>query len=219
MKIILELFRFDIIRRKILGIYKMQDDISVDKVLRLDWQEEIDRISDFIRKSLRHQLNRRGLVVAISGGIDSSVCAALAVEALGKNKVHGLLLPETDSNSNSLEQGKLLANHLGIDYTIETMTDTLKAAGCYQKRDDAIRTIFKDYQSDWKCKITIQGGLSGELNRFRLVVEDPSGQRSEGDISLHAYLTIVAATNYKQRLRKNHEYYHADRLNYEELTL
>ncbi len=192
----------------------MHKEISIDTSLQLDWQKEIHRIGDFIRESLRNQLNRRGLVIAISGGIDSSVCAALAVNAIGGNKVHGLLLPETDSNSSSLEQGKFLANHLGIDYTVETMTQTLKAAGCYQKRDDAIRTVFKEYRSDWKCKITIQGGLNGELNRFHLIVEDPHGKQWESEIPLRAYLTIVAATSYKQRLRKTHEYFHADRLNY-----
>ena len=85
-------------------------------VLKINPQKEIDKISDSIRDRLRRKLNRRGLVVAISGGVDSAVCAALAVKALGKNKVFGLLLPETDSSSASVELGMKLADQLGIEY-------------------------------------------------------------------------------------------------------
>ena len=115
------------------------------QVLNINEAEEVAVITNSIRDHLRKNLNRRGLVVAISGGVDSAVCAALCVEAIGKNKVFGLLLPETDSSSKSVTLGKQLADQLGIDYQIQDIAPALESIGCYQWRDDAIRKIFPDY--------------------------------------------------------------------------
>ncbi len=183
-------------------------------VLNIDEQAEIDKISASIRDSLRRKLNRRGLVIAISGGVDSAVCAALCVEALGKNKVFGLLLPETDSSSASVTLGKKLADQLGIEYLIQDIAPTLEAIGCYKWRDEAIRSIFPDYNDQWKSKITISGGQEGKINHFMVVVQTPDGEIKEERMGLKEYLQIVAATNYKQRIRKTVEFFHADRLNY-----
>jgi len=186
----------------------------LSKFTQLDHSAEVERISMYIKDTLRTRLHRRGLVVAISGGIDSSVCAALAVQALGPKKVFGILMPETDSSSTSLERGTALAEHLGIEYTIQNIAPALEAMGCYQWRDDAIRTTFPEYAEGWKNKIIIDGGAKGQINHFKLVVEDPEGNQQQKRLALKEYLTIVAATNFKQRVRKNMDYFHADRLNY-----
>ena len=183
-------------------------------VLKINEQEQIDKITASIRDSLRRKLNRRGLVIAISGGVDSAVCAALCVEALGKNKVFGLLLPETDSSSASVTLGKKLADQLGIEYLIQDIAPTLDAIGCYKWRDEAIRSIFPDYNEQWKSKIAISGGQEGKINHFMVVVQTPDGEIKEERMALKQYLQIVAATNYKQRIRKTVEFFHADRLNY-----
>lgn len=183
-------------------------------VLKINEQEEIDKISASIRDSLRRKLNRRGLVIAISGGVDSAVCAALCVEALGKKKVFGLLLPETDSSSASVTLGKKLADQLGIEYLVQDIAPTLEGIGCYKWRDEAIKSIFPDYNDTWKSKITISGGQEGKINHFMVVVQTPDGEIKEERMGLKEYLQIVAATNYKQRIRKTVEYFHADRLNY-----
>ncbi len=183
-------------------------------ILDFDQQQVVSDICDTVRQLLRSQLHRRGLLVAISGGIDSAVSAALAVEAIGKGKVYGLLLPERDSASTSLSNGEILAQHLGIEYLTFDIAPTLEAIGCYQWRDDAIRTLFPRYTSAWKSKIAIQGGMDGQISTFKLIVEDPAGTRQEKTMPLNAYRTVVAATSYKQRVRKTVEYFHADRLNY-----
>ncbi|MFA7388460.1 MAG: NAD(+) synthase [Thiohalobacteraceae bacterium] len=183
-------------------------------VFDLDYPAEANRIAEAIRTALRETLHRRGLVIAMSGGIDSSVCAALAVHALGPKKVYGMLLPERDSASASTARGKALAAHLGIEYTVHDIAPTLEAIGCYHWRDDAIKSVFPDYGSGWKNKIVISGGITGGVNHFMLVVQDPAGDLHEKRLPLKEYLQIVAATNYKQRIRKTVEYFHADRLNY-----
>lgn len=188
---------------------------SIDaSVFEIDYLAEADRIAEGIREALRDTLHRRGLVVAMSGGIDSSVCAALAVRALGPKKVYGLLLPERDSSSASGSRGRILAEHLGIECTVHDIAPTLEAIGCYEWRDAAIRSIFPEYGAGWKSKIVISGGIKGGVNHFLLVVQDLAGNLHEQRLPLKEYLQIVAATNYKQRIRKTVEYFHADRLNY-----
>lgn len=192
----------------------MNIDELLDQHLNLDFQTEIEKITNSIKQVLRTKAKRRGLVIAISGGIDSSVSAALCVKAIGKDRVFGLLLPERDSSSNSEDRGSMLANHLGIEYVKHDIAGTLDAIGCYKYRDEAIKKIYPDYKDDWKNKIVIAGGSEGKVNHFNLVVQSPEGETYTNRLPLSEYLQIVAATNYKQRIRKTIEYFHADRLNY-----
>jgi NAD+ synthase len=169
-----------------------------------------------MRKIVSSTLLRRGCVVAVSGGIDSSVCAALATIAMGKEKVFALILPERDSSPKSKELGVQLCEHLGIPYEVKDIASTLEAIGCYQWRDDAIRAVFPNYGDGWKNKIVISQNLleSDRINFFKIVAENPQGERMEKRLPVSAYLQIVAATNFKQRIRKTLEFFHADRLNY-----
>lgn len=182
-------------------------------VLAIDLEAEAARIADWMRDAVRG-MRRRGLVVAMSGGIDSSVCAALAVRAVGAERVFGLLLPERDSSSRSTALGRQLASHLGIEATEHDIAPALQAIGCYEEQEAAIREVFPVYGAGWKNKIVLQGGLDGGINFYRLIVESPQGERHEARLPTGPYLRIVAATNHKQRLRKTMEYFHADRLNY-----
>jgi NAD+ synthase len=183
-------------------------------VLEINGDAIIDHACKRMREILSKDLSRRGLIIAMSGGIDSSVCAALAVKAVGKERVFGLLLPERDSSGFSTRRGKLLAEHLGIDYEIHDIASTLEAIGCYRWRDEAIRRVFPEYTDGWKNKIVIEGGLEGQINHFSLVVQTPGGEIKQARLGLKEYLQIVAATNHKQRIRKTVEYFHADRLNF-----
>ncbi len=192
----------------------MTSSILNSRVLDIDCAAEADRIAKRLVEIVARTLHRRGMIIALSGGVDSSVCAALAVRALGPGKVFGLMLPEKDSSSTSLTRGKQMADQLGIRYAIENIGPTLEAIGCYRWRDEAMRTVFPDYGVGWKSKIAIAGGAQGRINYFKLVVQSPSGEIQEARLPLKEYLQIVSATNYKQRIRKTIEYFHADRLNY-----
>jgi NAD+ synthase len=196
-----------------MGKTKQMRNLDVS-VLDMDCEAEADRIASSLRDLLRHDLNRRGLVVALSGGIDSSVCAALSVRAVGAKRVYGLLLPERDSSAESLERGRLVAERLGIQFEIQDIEPTLSAIGCYEWRDEAIRRLEPQHTAEWKSKIVIAGGTEGQVNHFRLVLQRPDKRIVEHRLPLTEYLQIVAATNFKQRIRKTLEYFHADRLNY-----
>ncbi|HVY29626.1 MAG TPA: NAD(+) synthase [Polyangiaceae bacterium] len=167
-------------------------------------------LSDVVLKRLR----RRGIVVALSGGIDSSCVAALAVRALGPERVFGIMLPERDSSDDSLRLAKQLAAQLGIKYEVQEIASTLEAIGCYRAREEAVRSVFPSFTRDCRWKIAMHGDRLGSdvLNVFYLVVRTPNGQEERIRLTPSAYLQIVAATNFKQRVRKTLEYYHADRL-------
>ncbi|MCU7867671.1 MAG: NAD(+) synthase [Candidatus Thiodiazotropha sp. (ex Lucinoma borealis)] len=185
-----------------------------NEIINFDRDKEVERIGETMRNIMRSKLRRRGVVVAVSGGIDSSVSAALAVKAFGANKAFFIQLPEVDSAEDTQSRGSQLIEHLGVEHTTHNIAATLDAIGCYDARDEAIIKTFPEYTDGWKNKIVIKGGLNGQVNHFMLVVQDLHGQMHEKRLDLREYLQIVAATNYKQRIRKSIEYYHADRLNY-----
>ncbi|MGQ9424670.1 NAD(+) synthase [Gilvimarinus sp. F26214L] len=184
------------------------------EIFAFDAHAEAERIAGKLRSMLRNKLKKRGLVVAVSGGIDSAVSCALAVKAVGAERTFALLLPERDSSSSSEQRGRTLVEQLGVRYLVQDIAGVLEAVGCYQWRDEAIRKLFPDYGDGWKNKIAISGGVEGAINHFRIVVEDPEGNRYQKRLGIKEYLTIVAATNYKQRVRKTIEFFHGDRLNY-----
>ena len=188
---------------------------SIDaSALHIDYDKACGEICRRLREILATDLSRRGFVIAMSGGIDSSVCAALAVRAIGRERVFGLLLPERDSSNASTQRGRLLAEYLNIRFHIQDIAPALEAIGCYHWRDEAIRNLFPEYGDGWKNKLVISGGIGGNINHFLLVVQTPTGEVRRKRLALREYLQIVAATNYKQRVRKAVEYFHADRLNY-----
>lgn len=183
--------------------------------LVLDAEAEVERIAVAMRQQLRTDLKRRGLVLGVSGGVDSSVCAALAVHAVGPERVFAIMMPENDSDPESRRLGEMLLAHFGITGVVEDIGETLKAMGCYRRRDDAIRTLVPEFGPGWSCKVVIANTL--EIESFAisfLVVQSPEGETSKLRMPAEIYLAIIAATNMKQRTRKQLEYYHADRLNY-----
>jgi len=184
-------------------------------LLHIDATAETGRIAAGIRDIVLRQFRKKGAVVAVSGGIDSSVVAALCAHALGKERVIALFLPETDSSPESLRLASMLVDVLGVRSFKEDIRPILAAAGCYHRRDEAIRSVVPEYGAGYKSKIVLPNLI--EENRyslFSLVVQSPSGESRKVRLTLDAYLGIVAATNFKQRTRKMMEYFYADRYNY-----
>lgn len=183
--------------------------------LHIEPAPEVERIAVAMRQQVLGDLRRRGAVVAISGGIDSSVVAALMAHALGPGRVLGLALPERDSSPESLRLSRLLAERLGIEIVVEDIGPTLAAYGCYERQDEAVRMVVPEFGAGWRCKLVLPSLLGDErLNIPRLVVASPDGEERNVRLSTPAFLQLVAATNFKQRSRMTMAYYHADRLNY-----
>ena len=183
--------------------------------LDIDCEKEIERISGVLRQAVLRDFRKRGAVVALSGGIDSSVVAALCCSALGKDRVFGLMMPERESSEETAGLSELAARRLGIPSLREEITPILEAAGCYRRRDGAIRKVIPEYGPGYTSKIVLPPVTdAGAYRIFSAVVQSPEGGQIRKRLTPEAYLEIVAATNFKQRVRKMFEYYHADRLNY-----
>lgn len=182
-----------------------------------DVDNEIERITSKLREDVHGILKRNGAVVGISGGIDSSVTLALAVKALGNDKVLGIMLPERDSSSESKEFASKLAKKFNVQTIEENITNSLEGFGCYQRRDEAVASIFKEYNpNEHKMKIGVnKSGLNQNLPPvFTITLVDKQGSIKSKLLPAKEYLQIVAASNFKQRSRMSMLYYHAERMHY-----
>ncbi|MBV8050648.1 MAG: NAD(+) synthase, partial [Acidobacteriaceae bacterium] len=183
--------------------------------LAIDAAEVAEEIECAIREIVLRKLRRKGVVVGLSGGVDSSVVAALSVRALGNDRVFGVMMPERECSDDSVQLAKKLADELRFPTVIENITAVLDAASCYRRRDDAIRKLVPEFEANYKCKLVVPKVASGAHYTIpSLVIESPDGKTEKLRLSAAVYLEIVAATNFKQRVRKMFEYHHADRLQY-----
>jgi NAD+ synthase len=179
--------------------------------LKIDVGPEIERIEGAIQDIVFKQLKRRGVVVGVSGGIDSSVVAFLCARALGKDRTLLLFMPETESAPDSLRLARMVAQSLRVQLVVEDISSILNSAGCYQRRDKCIKAIAPEYDERYKCKIVLPDLVKEDRYAiFSVVVQSPSGETKTVRLTADAYLGIVAATNFKQRTRKMIEYYYAD---------
>jgi len=184
-------------------------------LLAIDPEEAVGTIVDALREIVGRELRRRGAVVAVSGGIDSSVTVALCARAFGPERTLALLMPETDSSDDTLDLSRQVADSLGIQTVVEDITPILSAVRCYERRDEAVRRVVPEFGEGWKFKIVLPSVLGTDTYRlFTLVAQSPEGETVEARLPANEYLTIVAATNFKQRTRKMLEYFHADAHNY-----
>ena len=184
--------------------------------IRIDAAAETERIILSLRRIVGQDLNKRGGVIGISGGIDSSVCLALSAKAFGPERMLGITMPESDSNPISAVLARKLTQQFDVPFLVEDMTAALTGFGTYRRRDEAIRNVFPEYNSTYRAKIVLPSamGAKDQLNVYQLTIISPEGEEKTERIPLKEYLQIVAASNFKQRSRMSMLYYHADRLNY-----
>lgn len=97
------------------------------QVLELDWEEVKNKLTRFI-KDYVEKSKAKGIVLGLSGGVDSSTAASLSAMAIGGNKVFGLILPEKETyNPKDIEHAKLVAEKFGIKTETIDITPTLEA--------------------------------------------------------------------------------------------
>ena len=188
-----------------------------DIILLENLEAVVNIIVEQMRQDVLHRFKRNGAVVGISGGIDSSVCFALAAKAFGPEKVLGVMLPEKDSSPDSEMLARELAAKFGVKAIKEEITGALSGFGCYERRDEAVKRVFPEYDpATWKMKIGVrQSGLFSNLPPvFYLTIIDTVGNVKDKMLPAREYLQIVAASNFKQRTRMSMLYYHAEALHY-----
>ncbi|WP_417370894.1 NAD(+) synthase [Gelidibacter japonicus] len=187
------------------------------EILHIENIEEVcDTIVNKLKTDVAQKLQRRGAVVGISGGIDSSVCMALSAKAFGPEKVTAIMLPEQDSSDDSKNLALKLANKFSVNTIEENITKALDGFGCYRRRDEAIARVIHNFDPKVdKAKIEIKQDISQNIpGIFSVTVIKPNGEVISKLLPVKEYLQIVASTNFKQRSRMSMLYYHAERLHY-----
>lgn len=184
-------------------------------ILKINCPSESERVCAFIREQLR-AMRRDGIVIGISGGIDSALSAALSVKAIGKDKVLGLILPDKESSSQSEEFACKQAKELGIKVEKIDITPVLEAFGTYEKRDAVAKSIFPEFDNSYKLKITLPSDVLNKdnFNFFTLTVIGPKGNIKTTRLNNAQAKGIIAATCTKHRARMLAQYYHAEKSNY-----
>lgn len=190
---------------------------STGMSVRIDPAVESERIINWLRTNVRGRLNKRGAVIGLSGGIDSSTVAHLCARAFGPEHVIGILMPEKDSSPDSARLAHAIADQLGIRTETVDLTPALVGLGCYEYRDAAIKRVLPEYDpAIHGAKIVLPPRRldSDHLNFFSVAIVDQDGNERKKRLPADAYLQIVAASNMKQRVRTLTLYYHAERLDY-----
>jgi NAD+ synthase len=185
-------------------------------ILKTDPKRESVIVQEFLSAHTKGTPKRDGIIVGVSGGIDSAVVAALAVAAVGKDKVFGMILPEKDSNPDSAKFARLVINNLGIRHETMDLTDAVGSFGAYRTRDEVIRSIFPEYDESYKFNIRLPQNLLevDRYNFYTLRIDNGKGDTRETRLAKSHFLAITAAANVKIRSRMIALYFLGEQMNY-----
>lgn len=182
-------------------------------VLKIDPAQELEKLTKFIMEQVRGVFRRKGIVVGLSGGIDSACMAAIAVQTVGKERVVGLVLPEKESNPVSAEFATKHAENLGIEYRVIDVSPTVESVLNYSWRDEFVQKLIPEYKPGYKYNITLPTDLleRDSYNFYRLQVQIPDGELKSVRLNLDEFRTITSFANIKIRARMLHLYNEAER--------
>ena len=184
-------------------------------VLKIDPARELERLSKFFVEQMNIVFRRKGVIVGLSGGIDSTCVATIAVRAVGKEKAVGLVLPETESNPVSSEYAIKHAQTLGIEHRRINITPTVDSVVQYKWRDEYIQDLIPEYKAGYKYNITLPTDLleRDSYSFYLLQVQMPDGETKKKRLNIEQFRTITSFANIKIRARMLHLYAEAERRN------
>jgi len=141
------------------------DESSKIKLNSLDREESIYQALSLGVKDYFSKTGHSQAVIGLSGGIDSSLTACIAVEALGKENVHGISMPSKFSSDHSISDAEILAKNIGIDYReipIHSIVESFEALLASDLDKDNIGVAEENIQS--RIRGSILMALSNKYN-------------------------------------------------------
>ncbi|HPP81001.1 MAG TPA: NAD(+) synthase [Deltaproteobacteria bacterium] len=184
--------------------------------LDIDVVREAERIVEFLGHCVHTVYRRSGIVVGMSGGIDSAVMAELSWRAIGKENVLGLVLPERESNPSSSEYAVAHAKKMGIEYRVKDITKTVESVMSYAERDAYVKSLVPEYTEGSRYHIALPTDLleRDSFNVYVLKVETPDGTIHKKRLGTQEFRRVTSFANIKIRARMLHLYHEAERLGY-----
>lgn len=160
---------------------------EVEQSIVTPFEDDLDRVHRALVLGTRDYVTKNGftdVVIGLSGGIDSSIVAAVAVDALGAEHVHGVAMPSRYSSQGSLDDAAALANALGIDHRVISIEPAFQAyLEMLQPSFDGRDTDLTEENLQSRCRGTTLMALS---NKFGWMVLT-TGNKSEMAVG---YFTI-----------------------------
>ena len=194
-----------------------ENGFEIKKEMLSNSEDLREKLSAFMKETVRDQFRKDGIVIGVSGGVDSAVIAALAVDALGPDRVFGLILPEKESSPSSRELGIDLCNALKIRYEEVPITPMLESFNIYTKKEALIRELFPHYDpAIHTTSLSRPPMIAAEkvLNIPSLILLKDHQAISTKRLSASQFLYVLSLQNVKQRTRMIVEYMQAEKMNY-----
>ena len=185
-----------------------------ENILEIKNIDEVSKnLQEFIKEQVFDKFKRQGIIIGISGGIDSAVVAYLSTKAIGPERVIGLIMPEKDSDPNSKILAEKIVKKLGINSEEIDLTPILESFDVYKIRDSIVKRNFPQFNENCKFRMVLGGNLLEKDGPFfpYLEVIDDKKVVHKVKLNFKDYNTITAATTIKHRTRMTLLYFFAEK--------
>jgi NAD+ synthase len=196
---------------------KTKNGFDITKEILRNSEELKQKLTVFIKETVSRQFRKEGIVIGVSGGVDSAVVSALSVAALGPDRVFGLILPEKESSPSSRELGIDLCKALKIRYEEVPITPMLESFNIYSRKEALIRELFPQYDpAIHTTSLSRPPMISTEkvLNIPSLILLKNRDVVNTKRLSAAQFFNVLSLQNVKQRTRMIVEYMFAEKMNY-----
>ena len=190
---------------------------SQNNLLQINNVEQvINSLVDFIKKQVYENFKKKGVVIGLSGGIDSSVIAALCVKALGPKNVLGVIMPEKESSPQSMQFAQKLAKKFEIPTKTIDITNILNSFDIYNIRNSVNKKYYSNFDDNCQYRIVVPQDLIERdgIGFPYLEIKERNKNILKIKLSYNDYLAMIAATTIKHRVRMINLYFQAEKNNF-----